>query len=662
MNHIRQHRLFICILAFLLILVGFVVAADAAVRVIYFVPNDRTVQPHIPSALDTQIKTVQTFYANQMEQHGYGRKTFDIETDGTGSLVVHQITGLFNDTYYHNDTLSKVHNEIRTYFDTETDVYAIFVDISTERVKGSCGITYFEGGPAMFPVNGECVTGDAGIDLIAHELGHAFNLEHDFRDDTDIMSYGHDRNKISACAAALLDVSPYFSLRPAAHNTPATIQLLSPLTYTHDLSDWSLQFSISDSDGIYQVEFLHAFPNNFAGIIGCQRLTNQQSEIIEFQMPVGASLSDINDIWIRTVDPNGYIQSQDWTLTADPPAGTDTNITYLTLSYDSHDALIPTNNMDEWDGWVGHIWEKTPDGNITPRPQYYLSHANSDVWDNWFYAHAPSRIVYDISSLNPSEFSGWLYIAHPCSENRPPASIEFICYADGSNIYNSGIKRGDMPNDRNTHITFDIPANTQTLTIEISTGTDGSTCDHFVVGNARLLFTDVPDPIPPPTTAYTDVNRDGSVNLVDLVIVASRYGEYITGDPIPNPDVNRDGVVDVNDLILVTNEMPIQSAPDTYPIQTQLLPNYPNPFNPETWIPYILSEPTDVAISIYAIDGRHIRQLDLGYQDVGLHINKQKAAYWDGRNEYGEPVASGVYFYMFTTDKFTAIQKMLIWK
>ena len=109
------------------------------------------------------------------------------------------------------------------------------------------------------------------------------------------------------------------------------------------------------------------------------------------------------------------------------------------------------------------------------------------------------------------------------------------------------------------------------------------------------------------------------VNLVDLVIVASRYGERITGDPNPNPDVNRDGVVDINDLILVAQELPIASAPAVeFPIETQLFHNYPNPFNPETWIPYVLSDPTDVAIEIYTTDGSLVRRLAIGHQPAGL--------------------------------------------
>ena len=96
--------------------------------------------------------------------------------------------------------------------------------------------------------------------------------------------------------------------------------------------------------------------------------------------------------------------------------------------------------------------------------------------------------------------------------------------------------------------------------------------------------------------------------------------------------------------------------------RNQLFQNYPNPFNPETWIPYQLAKPTDVRIFIYAADGKRIRMLDLGHQPVGIYQNKSRAAYWDGRNAQGEPVASGVYFYTLTAGDFSATRKMLIRK
>ena len=206
-----------------------------------------------------------------------------------------------------------------------------------------------------------------------------------------------------------------------------------------------------------------------------------------------------------------------------------------------------------------------------------------------------------------------------------------------------------------------------------------------------------------PSKLEGDVNNDSVVNIQDLVLVASKLGE--TGQNAS--DVNGDGVVDIRDLVKVAGTLGNASAAPSLhpqlletltagevrqwlfqaqhfnladatsqrgirfleqllamltPKESALLPNYPNPFNPETWIPYQLSEPTEVTLSIYASDSRLIRTLALGHQPAGMYHSKSRAAYWDGRNNVGEPVASGIYFYTLTAGNFTATRKMLILK
>ena len=202
-----------------------------------------------------------------------------------------------------------------------------------------------------------------------------------------------------------------------------------------------------------------------------------------------------------------------------------------------------------------------------------------------------------------------------------------------------------------------------------------------------------------------DVNNDGVVNILDLVFVASQLGTTNAA-----ADVNGDGTVDTQDLVLVSsafsnttaaptvkqsaaatvnnwlrlarqNESKVdktvipagfsyqrgievleQLARDLTPNKTALLANYPNPFNPETWIPYQLSKAADVTVTIYASDGNVVRTLAIGHRDVGTYKNRPQAAYWDGKNEVGESVASGVYFYTLTAGDFSATRKMLILK
>ena len=98
------------------------------------------------------------------------------------------------------------------------------------------------------------------------------------------------------------------------------------------------------------------------------------------------------------------------------------------------------------------------------------------------------------------------------------------------------------------------------------------------------------------------------------------------------------------------------------PDQTRLLANYPNPFNPETWIPYQLKVDTEVRITIYNAQGVVIRTLQLGQQSAGYYTDRARAAYWDGRNAVGEQVASGIYFYQFETDELSSLRKMVILK
>ena len=94
----------------------------------------------------------------------------------------------------------------------------------------------------------------------------------------------------------------------------------------------------------------------------------------------------------------------------------------------------------------------------------------------------------------------------------------------------------------------------------------------------------------------------------------------------------------------------------------ELFANYPDPFNPDTWIPYYLSHDADVTIKIYSSSGKLVRILDLGRQAAGIYLNKDEAAYWDGKNESGEKVASGVYFYQLQAGNSIAIRKMVILK
>ena len=107
---------------------------------------------------------------------------------------------------------------------------------------------------------------------------------------------------------------------------------------------------------------------------------------------------------------------------------------------------------------------------------------------------------------------------------------------------------------------------------------------------------------------------------------------------------------------------PAPTSAVVMPAETALLPNYPNPFNPETWIPYELKKPAEVVLTIYGMNGQRVRMLEMGHQPAGEYRSRESAAYWDGRNQQGEAVANGVYFCTLTAGDFTATRKMLVSK
>ena len=202
-----------------------------------------------------------------------------------------------------------------------------------------------------------------------------------------------------------------------------------------------------------------------------------------------------------------------------------------------------------------------------------------------------------------------------------------------------------------------------------------------------------------------DVNRDGVVNILDLIRVARQLGKSVPSDsPV---DINGDGTVNIFDLTLVAQgigKTTDAAAPTVatgsvdpatievwiaqarladdgsiafrqgianlqnllasliIPQETALLANYPNPFNPETWIPYQLAVPAEVTLTIYDMNGGSVRRLEVGHQAAGMYQSRNRALYWDGRNQRGEFVASGLYFYTLRAGDFTATRRLLIRK
>ena len=290
------------------------------------------------------------------------------------------------------------------------------------------------------------------------------------------------------------------------------------------------------------------------------------------------------------------------------------------------------------------------------------------------FASLPQPFVVEAQDENGSALAG--------------ISVRFAVTAGGGSL-SATITRTDT-NGR-AQSTLILGPNLGTNTVEVSAAGIESTDTFYAIADTEL----------PPMTA--DVNSDGNVNVLDLLLIASSLGQSGQNEA----DVNRDGTVSILDLILVAGMFDSAAAapsahpqvPETLtavevqgwlidaralqvrdpirkrgflvleqllaaltPRETELLSNYPNPFNPETWIPYRLAEDANVTLTIYDSSGQVVRTLDVGHRIASAYESRSKAVYWDGRNGLGERVVSGIYFYTLTAGDFSATRRMVILK
>ena len=306
---------------------------EYVVRVIYFITKDREFDPDIDTKLDTAMKEQQAFFADEMERHGFGRKTFRFETDDEGNIVFHHVKSKSNlsdlinidkaDIY---DIYGNIMPEIRRImpefrrFETLKNINLVIADIGHR----SGGIAARSGGnvygwsksTAFLPTNMRDYNYN-DFKVIAHELGHTFGLSHDWRSRNYMMSYGANRNELSSCAAEWLNANKFFNptLRTSNYNTK--IQMLTPKLTTSP-AEIRLQFEITDPDGLHQAQLnvkAYRTPTRSSyGLYDCKSLNGKSTIKIEFLFTDSEAFllaldNEIVGLRVADVQGNRYYES-----------------------------------------------------------------------------------------------------------------------------------------------------------------------------------------------------------------------------------------------------------------------------------------------------------------------------------------------------------------
>ncbi len=279
---------------------------EYVVRTIYVVPNDREPDPDIDTKLDALMKKSQKFFADLMEFHGFGRKTFRLETDATGNVIVHHVNGKFNDAYYRaplNDGWI-VWEEIEKQFDMSKNIYVVALDLSVSHisVKGIGGVAGIALGKSH---HGRVLVPVGNWNAILHELGHTFGLGHDSRVEANRWTAESTDPMITSFSSAeWLDANRYFNpiqeVSKAEDKKPH-VRMLKPSLVSTSPHTIRLQFEITDPDGLHQA-ILSQVSRTSAGVIAYKKLEGKETTV-EF-VTTELTVLDIR-VWLSLIDVHG---------------------------------------------------------------------------------------------------------------------------------------------------------------------------------------------------------------------------------------------------------------------------------------------------------------------------------------------------------------------
>ena len=294
------------------------------VRVIYFVPNDRSFSSTVEDSIKRAVRRVRAFFTEQMTAHGFGSNAINIETGDDGEPLIHRVEGQHGDEHYADGTHFTVFNEIRQNYDTRANIYVAFIDNSRlfTQMGGRSGKT---GGEASLRTDFKWQT-------LAHELGHTFGLHHDFRDNRYVMSYGDEQDSLSVCAAEFLSVHPYLNHGITTESSASpTIELISSPKFLPDADNISVRFKVVDTDGLHQLILFTPTPplnwgSGYPEVKAWRGLAKRQNSEVELEYRrdiVSTSATPANpapeEIHINVVDTDGNVRQVSYNLVSISP-------------------------------------------------------------------------------------------------------------------------------------------------------------------------------------------------------------------------------------------------------------------------------------------------------------------------------------------------------
>ena len=400
------------------------VGEPRTVRLVYFLPNDRPYRAEVVEQLKEEILDIQTFYSEAMQAHGYRDMTFKIESDSQGKPVVHRVDGQQSEVYYVDDTSNTVRAEIEQVFDVRQNIYFIVVDsdinrlgtgVGNNRVSANAGSRGKNGGVVLIPTHefqNRIKSNEPGYHkLSAHEIGHAFGLQHDFRSGGYVMSYGAglnrapidgpDQDRLSKCNADFLSVNPYFNPDiPTESGHSPTVELTSSSTYPAGSESVDIQVKVADSEEIHQVIlFVKSVgplgPSGFPEVKACRPLMGEKEVVVKFEYDgdvPGSSFTNLStqtqqDIRIAAIDINGDVSNSTFTLSAEPTEQADSSKVAVTF-LEGEQEVRESNRYQTWNLPTGarfRIGKGGPGGGdraaaFSPNGQYLAVSSSTGIW------------------------------------------------------------------------------------------------------------------------------------------------------------------------------------------------------------------------------------------------------------------------------------------